>query len=480
MAKKTNRLKVFSAFIFWVIFFSLFYLVGFKTFSKYLFIAEKEVKKPQENIIKAQEVKRYFVAVAHPYNSLNDISLDELAGLAMEGNLKVGEENKRDLSIILGKEITPSADLSIGHQDIGIIEANNLLPSYKLLMVNGKSIFEDNDYPLFIMANKRPLEVAFNKDEVVKITSVGDIILSRGVYQKMLTLGYKSPFEGVAKKLESADITFGNLENSISDNFTPPTTGMNFLAPTAALEGVILSGFDILGLANNHSTNFGLNAFKDTLAALEKNNITFVGGGMTEKEAKNYQIIKTKGKSFAFLAVNSIIGDIPAKESSPGTWKISLEPWGNINQKQVDEVVSVIKKAKSEADFVIVMPHWGAEYKLYPNSEMMDLAKQMVGAGADLIVGTHPHWVQGMEIYNNKLITYSLGNFIFDQEWSKETKQGLILDTYFYKDKIISFSFTPVLIENYHKPRILDPLFGEGKIIMDRVWQSSKWINKDF
>jgi len=480
MNKKNNWIKLISIFLFWIIFFSAFYLIGFKSLSKYFFIAEEQSYKSKKNIITAQEIKRYYTAVTHHYDFRQDVTIDFLRQIAEEGKLKVLEKNVKDVSLILKKEIKSVEEINILKGEIALVEANDLSLHYKVLTIDGKSIFKDDDYPLFLNAIKRPLESQFNRNEVVKVTSVGDIILGRGVYQKMQQLGYTSPFLGVAKKLEDADITFGNLENSISNNFVPPTMGMFFLASTKAIEGILLSGFDILGIANNHSTDFGLKAFSDTLDALEKNNILYVGGGRTELEAKNYKIVKTKGKSFAFLAVNSIIGDIPAKGDNPGTWKISLEPWGNLNQNQVDEVVSVIKKAKKETDFVIVMPHWGAEYKLYPNKEMMNLAKQMVNAGADLIVGTHPHWVQGIEIYNDKLITYSLGNFIFDQEWSKETRQGLILDTYFYRDKIISFSFTPVLIENYHRPKILDTLVGDGKIIMDRVWQSSKWINKDF
>lgn len=432
----------------------------------------------KQEIKPVEKVKHYYVAVAHLHSDREDITMQELSTLAKEGKLTILTRDKEGLVDLLGVDTTGTvsgvSDIRLFSDSTAIIRVDDLSPEFKVLRVDGKSVWDDDDYPLFARTVKKGHEEEFDRSKAVKITSVGDIMLSRTVYKKMASNGFKSPFVNVAERLSDADITFGNLESPLSDSFTPPLHGMSFVTPAKSVEGLLEAGFDIIGLANNHTGNFGPRAFTDTMAVLKQNNIEYVGGGATEAEAKSHKILNAKGIKFAFLNINCIYGDIVAKGDSPGIWHVNLEPWGHIDQKQVDEAVGKVKEAGENSDFVIVMVHWGQEYTHDPNPEMKSLARQMVDAGADLIVGTHPHWTQGVEVYKDKLITYSLGNFVFDQEWSQETKRGLILDTIFYKDKLVSVDITPVLIENYHRPRILSK--EEGKPIMDDVWASSARI----
>ncbi|MCL6472726.1 MAG: CapA family protein [Firmicutes bacterium] len=357
---------------------------------------------------------------------------------------------------------------------VTVIDLDQLTPEYKALTIDGLSVWDDTDYPLVVEANN-PNEEEFDKSKVIKMTAVGDVILGRTVYRKMAEKGFTSPFSNVAARLSQADITMADLECPLSDSFTPPIHGMNFLSPRKGVEGLVASGIDIVGLANNHSTNFGSKAFLDTLDVLNENKIAYVGGGANETEAKSSKVLTVKGKKFAFLNFNSIVGDMAAKGNSAGDWHVNLPPWSKTDQKQIDETLNAIKTARTNNDFVIVMVHWGQEYTRDPSQEMKSLAHQLVDAGADLVIGTHPHWIQGVEIYKDKFIAYSLGNFVFDQEWSIETKQGMILDAVFYGNRLVNVSLTPVLIEDFHRPRILGK--DEAKPIMDTLWQSSRRIN---
>lgn len=433
---------------------------------------------------KAKSVmKRYYVVAAQLSSDRDNITLKELLQLMKNEKIVYLKKNNGDLAKIFkikfkSKPKNDAAGFSkikLARDSLAILRVDDLTPAFKVLSVDGKSIWNDDDYPLFAKVHKTATEKQFDRSRIIKMTSVGDIMLSRTVYRKMSAKGYLSPFQNVATKLAQADITFGNLECPLSDTFRPSLHGMSFVSPRNAAQGLVKAGVDILGLANNHTGNFGARAFKDTLDVLKQNKIEWVGGGMTEAEAKNYKILKIKGKRFAFLNINAITGDIVARGKSPGVWHIDLAPWGRFNRKQVSEVLKKIKEADGKSDFVVIMVHWGQEYTHDPNVDMKVLAHQLVDAGADLIVGTHPHWTQGVEIYRDRFIAYSLGNFIFDQEWSLETKQGLILDTIFYEGRLINASFTPVLIEDFHRPRILDR--KEGKPVMDAVWASSARIS---
>lgn len=179
------------------------------------------------------------------------------------------------------------------------------------------------------------------------MTSVGDIILGRTVYKEMLQEGWASSFAKVAARLKAADITFGDLEVPLSDSQTPPTEGMSFIAPQKAIEGIILSGYWHSHVANNHSTNFGTRAFTDTINLLKSKNIQYVGGGNNPAlKPKTTRLLNLKGTKFAFLDVNTIVGDISATDNSAGDWHLNLDPWGTMDQRQVDKLLAKIREAK--------------------------------------------------------------------------------------------------------------------------------------
>lgn len=125
---------------------------------------------------------------------------------------------------------------------------------------------------------------------------------------------------------------------------------------------------------------------------------------------------------------------------------------------------------------MIVAFHWGTEYTSTPNSTQIELAHSTIEAGADLIIGNHPHWVQGIEQYKGKFISYSHGNFIFDQMWSQETKEGVLGKYTFNNDGLINVEFIPVIIDEYSQPRFATK--AEADRVLQRMKESSLAINK--
>jgi poly-gamma-glutamate synthesis protein (capsule biosynthesis protein) len=127
------------------------------------------------------------------------------------------------------------------------------------------------------------------------------------------------------------------------------------------------------------------------------------------------------------------------------------------------------------ADLVIVFPHWGVEYRAKPTAGQRNLAHLAIDAGADLVIGNHPHWVGGMELYKGKPIWYALGNFVFDQSWSEPTMEGITLELTFRGTEMVQARMRPHLIMGKAQPNFMDPM-GSGKVVMNQLWGASKGL----
>ena len=314
----------------------------------------------------------------------------------------------------------------------------------------------------------KPASVPIGRQRsVTTVTIVGDIILGRTVNKIMTEQNdFAAPFRLVADELKQADLTIGDLECSLSDTIAPPSDPFTFLFITraTAVEGLTLAGIDGVSQANNHSMNFGVAGMHDTLDALDKAGIRHFGIGDNLDEARKPGVFEVNGIRIAFLGYDGITGNsYGAGDNSAGTSPLVT-----------DNLVADIAAARQQADLVIPFMHWSIEYTLTPTQAQRAIARQAIAAGADLVVGSHPHWVQGMEIYQGKPIVYSLANFVFDQDWSEETKQGLILHLTFQGTTLVALRFVPVYIEGFYRPRIVDG--AELVTILDRVWASTDEI----
>jgi poly-gamma-glutamate capsule biosynthesis protein CapA/YwtB (metallophosphatase superfamily) len=266
---------------------------------------------------------------------------------------------------------------------------------------------------------------------------VGDVMLSRAVGARMQSAGdWAFPFTEIGETLAAADLTFGNLECPVSDVGRNRHHLYSFRADPRALEGLKFAGFDVLSVANNHMYDWGPEALLDTARRLREAGIRPVGAGANDLEAHYPVLVDLGGLRIAFLAyVNIDPKEAMAAPDRPGVaW---LEP---------DRVMADIRFARPLADIVVVGLHWGIEYATRPRRGQIELAHHMIDAGADLIVGGHPHVVQPLEEYHGRWIAYSLGNCVFDQK-DPATRRAIMLKVTTRGKQIAEVAATPIQID---------------------------------
>ncbi len=284
-----------------------------------------------------------------------------------------------------------------------------------------------------------------DKNTSIRIGFVGDIMLDRGVEAQIFRRGggsYKYPFEKIAEELKSYDILFGNLEGPISNKGRDHGSLYSFRFKPKAVAGLAYAGFDILSLSNNHIGDWGEEALEDTSDNLKSSGILYVGAGKNKEEAENFKLITLGDTKISFLSFSEHAGSYKISENG----KMAM-----INDKFAEK----IKNAKTNSDIVVVHFHYGEEYVKAPTEFQIKTSRAAIDAGASLVVGTHPHVVLPLEEYNGGYIAYSLGNFVFDQNFSEETMEGSLLEAEIKNKNIIGINLRRVLINDYFQP-ILD------------------------
>ncbi len=294
-----------------------------------------------------------------------------------------------------------------------------------------------------------------------------DIILGRGVNNKMVEYNdYLYPFRKVRDEFMSADWRVANLECTITDLVPPPADPDTFTFITAkrAVDGLVYAGIQTVSLANNHSDNGGVESFVDMIHTLHQHNITTCGGGNNLAEARQPAIQAVKGTRVALLGYNEIPPGGPyADANSPGIVPVDLTT-----------LPQDIAAARKRADLVIPFFHWGIEYTKDPTTTQQQAAHLAIDSGADMVLGSHPHWVQAIESYKGRLIIYCLGNFIFDQDWSRQTLEGCMLHLYWRGATLASIRFVPYLIEDRCQPNIVSP--AEAVDLFERMWSGTDML----
>lgn len=322
-----------------------------------------------------------------------------------------------------------------------------------LLVLDGLLLTKVNftTYPPNIKNETPVLDASENASESLPVTTIkftGDIMLGRSVMKTMKDLkDFSYPFHYVAAELNNADITIVNLENPVVTNCPEHTSGFTFCTSPEAAAGLAYAGIDMVSLANNHSRNYGNIGLTETIDFLSAYEIKSTGVGELETIEKN-------GITFGFLGFDYVTPNSAAKD------------------------IELVKNSDKQVDVLIVSPHWGVEYKAKANDWQRDKARELIVAGADIVVGHHPHWVQDADCFTrsdaspsvlenipadllvqgtvcpNETIPvyYSLGNFVFDQMWSEETKKGAILKLTFDNSNIIEQEITATYIEKLGQP----------------------------
>lgn len=285
----------------------------------------------------------------------------------------------------------------------------------------------------------------FTEPEKINIIAVGDIMLGRRVGSGLEKQkdGYIYAFEEVADTLRKGDVIFGNLEDPITESTTSLDKNGKIIlkAKPAALSAIQYAGFNLLSLANNHMLDYYARGLLDTMDLLDSAGIRHSGAGRNIDDARKLCVIEKKGIKTGLLSytdmAETVFNGNPRISFAAGEDKAGVAP------RVFEYIREDIGYAQKDADILIISLHWGIEESFEVTDDQRKFAHDLIDLGADMVLGHHPHQFQGMEIYNGKLIAYSLGNFIFDQN-DPENQESFILDMDFTKEGLTALSAIPV------------------------------------
>jgi len=269
----------------------------------------------------------------------------------------------------------------------------------------------------------------------------GDIMLSRGTERFLELYGSQYPFEKIRDEIYKHDVAFANLESPISSKGTrfQPNKGIYFRADPAFIAGLTFGGFDVLSLGNNHSLDWGVSALEDTMTLLEDSGIAYSGAGETWDEAFRPAVLDVGGVSVALISINDIY-----------PFKVNDATGGSMQTLTYDKhrLAKEIKILREKYDIIIASVHAGVEYIREPEPSKVEMMRSLINCGVDVVLGSHPHVIQDIEVYGEGLIAYSLGNLIFDQGWSRSTSLGLLLEVGFLDTRPVYYYPQVVYIQN--------------------------------
>jgi len=270
-------------------------------------------------------------------------------------------------------------------------------------------------------------------------------MMNRDVEKKIKSAGngdWDFPFKLITDDLSNADITFANLEGPVSDQGADLHNLYSFRMNPAVINAIKTAGVDIVSLANNHMGDWGRSAFEDTMRRLHKAGLEYAGAGWNQAEAVSPTIFELRGKRIGYLAFSDVG---PAGLAAGGaTSGIALADLGTVQK--------ATRLAATQVDILVVSLHYGDEYQLEATDRQKELAHAAIDAGARVVVGHHPHVVEPVEEYDGGIILYSLGNFIFDQYFSKDTMSGMLVKIEFEGNKITATIPMPVTLNKDYQP----------------------------
>jgi capsule synthesis protein PGA_cap len=417
----------------------------------------------------------------------------------------VGVERPSDPArLVLAKDAASlSWDLAKHRKRLGFIRAADVTPAVRALAWGDRSLFgvdrvkKAADWRLNAELPSRGDEPAFDPASTWTLFAGGDILLDRGVYETVRVKGRgpNFPFAGGTAEITSrckdcsplgwdlprtrrtgnagavrdvisrADIAIANFENPAPNSFTWHRSKTVFTADPTLIDGLMKAGIDYVGIANNHIGDAGNTGILQTIANLKKRGLKYSGAGKDLVAAQKPAILGANGTKVAILAYDAIAPGYHAAKGEPGSSKLTI--------KAVQAGVKAARKAGAKV--VIVFPHWGTEYKYSPFQNQQRLARQIIDAGADMIIGNHAHYAAAVEIYKGKPIWYALGNFVFDQTWSEPTMEGITLELTFQGAELRQIRMRPHIILDKAQPNFMDPA-KDGRFVLGPIYDASKGL----
>lgn len=357
-------------------------------------------------------------------------------------------------------------EISQDTEAIAIIAFDNLKKDLKVLNIDNKSIFSKEfsypDYPLsfsvsFSCENKDyalKIKEDFEKDfysnmdpqKLATVNMTGVTALVRGVANRMDREGILYPAEKIAQTLQDADITHISNEISFKENCNAGQSGTVFCSKPEYIELLEFVGTDVVELTGNHLNDYGYEYLEDTINMYDEEGWKYFGGGMNLGLSKHPALFEINGNRIAFLGFNQFG---PSYDWATKTQAGSAPPDNPF-------YISEIKRLKDAGYNVIFTFQYEEAYQYSPLDYQVDDFRVMRDAGADIISGSQAHHPMGLELNNEGLICYGLGNLFFDQMQSLGTRQGFIARHIFYNNKHISTQIIPTMIEDYCQPRLME------------------------
>ncbi len=287
-------------------------------------------------------------------------------------------------------------------------------------------------------------------------------MLGRGLGDQIRWGRPEYPFAHVADLLSAPTFSVANFESALGAAGYPQPKAYPFRAPVGAAESLAIAGIDLVSLANNHALDYGVEVLAEGLSLLEAQDVGYVGAGMSEAEARAPYVIDLDGVTVAFLSYV----DVPVE------WRgFDTENWRAVGDEAgvawaVPELIREdVAAVRPNVDHVIVLLHAGLEGNVAPSPEQTSSARAAVEAGATLVVGHHAHVLQGVEESESSIIFYGLGNFAF--EFDDKPQLSAILNVSLLPDRVVSWSFTPIVIGLDGRPRPADS--AESTLIFDQI-----------
>lgn len=368
---------------------------------------------------------------------------------------------------------------AIAQGKVVLVRLEDLKPQWRGLPVNGLNFWEAEveEFPFVIKEEiaQEPLPA-----DITTIFAAGEIIPARAVDRLGLNVfnDYRYLFDAFADDIAAADLAVALLENPLSGDPSPCTGCTTFVGDEKAAQGFADVGLDIISLAGNHAGDGGQTAYANTVSALESAGVKFTGTGKTDEQLLKPAIAEIEGRRVGIVAADDIAyfyWSYAPDGTSYSTNRFSdyANGSGAVNQERVARLKQI--KQEYKLDELIVFMSWGIEYTNKATEHQQELARALIDNGVDIVLGSHPHWVQNIEFYKEKPIIYSLGNFIFDQTHTLATRQGVTLELVYANEVLKTLHFTPHQTCGYHQTgNNLTAKYLAGEVSLNQVRQTAE------
>lgn len=453
---------------------------------------------------KKQKIIKYFVPVVGLKSKINNLEYP----LPYGQKINILTEDQEDIKNMLGSNYqfnifkTYEALVSFLNErlnEYGIINFQKLNVTLKAISIDNLFILDKsinhNEYKLKLIKEinldvyQNTAESNFNPQKLQNIGHVGSLIPARGVdyYIKSKFKGdFKLLFKETKKLFDSIDIMSSTFEAPVLGKGRYCSNCTVFVGDETFVDAVEYSGIDIFSLASNHIMDGGIEGLSNTQRLLKEKGLLYTGASiLNNDEAGKPILVQKNGIRIAYLGFNDTPGiEQWATENKGGAANISdwiIDQNGKTIKYEPNEerIKYFLDRAKSfNPDIIVVLMHWGSvEYQPKPTEYTRQLARLLIKHNADVIFGDHPHWVQEIELIENKPIFYSVGNFVFDQTWSIETMQGIIVEIFLYNKKIINYKLHPHQLDLVRNGiiKLLNQNDKEYEQILQRIYNVSNF-----